>query len=259
MNYKRIYTEIIENRLKNPITEGYTENHHINPKSLGGLDNPDNLVKLSAREHFLCHYLLAKMYKYNSFNWYKMNHAFMMMKCESTTQSRYFNSRLYESLKENFSVVMRNSQKGKKNSQYGKMWVYNTDKEENRKIGKNEKNKYISNGWELGRVIKWTKRYCEVCNSLICYKSLSKFCSTECKKESLSLPNTNRNRKHTEKTKQYLSLLKKGTGMGKNNSQYGTIWINNGLKAIKIQKEEFSEYESLGWFKGRKILENTPP
>lgn len=38
----------------------YTENHHIVPKSLGGSNAKDNLVKLTAREHFICHLLLPK-------------------------------------------------------------------------------------------------------------------------------------------------------------------------------------------------------
>jgi len=39
----------------------YTEKHHIIPKSLGGSNLSDNLVRLTAREHFICHLLLPKM------------------------------------------------------------------------------------------------------------------------------------------------------------------------------------------------------
>jgi hypothetical protein len=39
----------------------YTEMHHIIPKSLGGSNKLDNLVKLTAREHYICHRLLPKM------------------------------------------------------------------------------------------------------------------------------------------------------------------------------------------------------
>jgi hypothetical protein len=39
----------------------YTEKHHIVPRCLGGNDTPDNLVRLTAREHFVCHVLLTKM------------------------------------------------------------------------------------------------------------------------------------------------------------------------------------------------------
>lgn len=38
----------------------YTERHHILPKSLGGGSGDDNLVRLTFREHFLCHWLLVK-------------------------------------------------------------------------------------------------------------------------------------------------------------------------------------------------------
>jgi hypothetical protein len=121
MDYKKIYYNIIENRKKNPISKSeYGERHHIIPKSLNGSDDISNIVKLTAREHFICHALLAEMYEENTMEWYKMNHAFMMMKSESHNQSRYFNSKLYESKRNDFSKIMSFSQFGDKNSQYGK-------------------------------------------------------------------------------------------------------------------------------------------
>ncbi len=63
MNYQRIYNELIINRQNNPLSKGiYTEKHHIIPKSLGGSNNKSNIVALSAREHFIAHWLLAKIY-----------------------------------------------------------------------------------------------------------------------------------------------------------------------------------------------------
>lgn len=41
--------------------DDYYEEHHIIPKKLGGVNTKDNLVLLSAREHFLVHWLLTKM------------------------------------------------------------------------------------------------------------------------------------------------------------------------------------------------------
>lgn len=58
--YTRIYYAIIDNA-KAINREGYIEQHHIIPKSLGGSNNPTNLVNLTAREHFICHMLLPKM------------------------------------------------------------------------------------------------------------------------------------------------------------------------------------------------------
>lgn len=60
MNYQKIYDNIIHNRLLNSITDGYTECHHILPKSLGGSNDKSNLINLTAREHFICHLLLTK-------------------------------------------------------------------------------------------------------------------------------------------------------------------------------------------------------
>lgn len=154
MNYKRIYDSIIQNRMKNPKTGGYVEIHHIVPKSLGGTDSSDNLVKLTAKEHFICHCLLAKMYKFESFEWYKMNLAFAMMKVSSSNQNRYFNSRLYNLLKIDRSKLMSKAQSGSKNSQFGKMWIHNVKTGQSASIKRFDP---IPDGWSVGRVIKKEK------------------------------------------------------------------------------------------------------
>jgi len=58
--YTKWYYQIIEAAIAHPST-GYTEKHHIIPKSLGGSDDPENILPLSARQHFVCHTLLVKM------------------------------------------------------------------------------------------------------------------------------------------------------------------------------------------------------
>lgn len=58
--YTKWYYGII-NCSRNRELLGYTELHHIIPKSLGGLDDYNNIAKLTAREHLLCHILLIKM------------------------------------------------------------------------------------------------------------------------------------------------------------------------------------------------------
>lgn len=40
----------------------YHEFHHIVPRCVGGTDMKSNIVALTPREHFLCHWLLTKMY-----------------------------------------------------------------------------------------------------------------------------------------------------------------------------------------------------
>lgn len=77
----------------------YIEKHHIIPKSLGGNNSTENLVKLTAREHFICHLLLIKMTNGN--RKMKMKFAFSCMSRTSSNQRRYTNSKLFELFKKN--------------------------------------------------------------------------------------------------------------------------------------------------------------
>lgn len=61
MDYKNIYENFINSRKGKIFSDTeYYETHHILPKSLGGDNNIENLIKLSAREHYFAHLLLAK-------------------------------------------------------------------------------------------------------------------------------------------------------------------------------------------------------
>ena len=62
MNYFKHYTQLILKAQARGSIEGYTELHHIIPKSVGGSDASSNLVRLTAKEHFVAHLMLAKMY-----------------------------------------------------------------------------------------------------------------------------------------------------------------------------------------------------
>ena len=57
--YLKWYYNIID-AAKTRSTDRRVENHHIIPKSLGGDNSKDNLVRLLPREHFICHILLTK-------------------------------------------------------------------------------------------------------------------------------------------------------------------------------------------------------
>jgi len=60
--YTNWYYHIINNRKVNPLVEKIgTELHHIIPKSLGGSDSQENMIRLTNREHFISHWLLTKM------------------------------------------------------------------------------------------------------------------------------------------------------------------------------------------------------
>ncbi len=136
--YKIWYDNIIS-RAQTRILSGYAEMHHIIPRSLGGSDSTDNLVKLTAREHFVCHILLTKFTSGQERN--KMIHAAILMKSANRYQERYFNSRLYETVRIEYSRLRSIEQAGALNHFYGK-----THSEETRKRMSESKKKSYGNG-----------------------------------------------------------------------------------------------------------------
>lgn len=178
MNYSKIYNNIIEKRTTFPV-KGYSEMHHIVPRSLGGSDDKSNIVSLTAREHFICHLLLTKIYASGPMH-FKMVRAFMMMFVSNSLQQRYNSSRSYAKLKEEWSKIISESQSGNGNSQYGKMWISNPNFNISIKINKTD---LIPKGYYPGRNLKW--KTCSNCNLL--HYQTSKWC-TECKEEEKNKP-----------------------------------------------------------------------
>lgn len=103
MNYLKIYNQIIEKR-KNNVPVGYSEKHHIIPRCLGGSNNKYNLIYLTAREHFICHHLLTKIY-HTGKEYSKVCLAFYWM---HNIRKAKINSKLYEKLKLNHSLNAKN-------------------------------------------------------------------------------------------------------------------------------------------------------
>ena len=106
--YTRWYYDIIDRaKTRTLSTNNYYEKHHIIPKSLGGSNNADNLVNLSAREHFICHWLLTRMVAGKEQK--KMAYACkMMMHSHSKGQQRYrITSKIYETLKQNLNAILK--------------------------------------------------------------------------------------------------------------------------------------------------------
>lgn len=104
MNYHKLYDNIVikakqSNRNKE---EGVYEQHHIKPKSLFPdlSKDPDNLVLLTPREHYICHWLLTKIHPGKA-----MNYAFLVMCNQAAYQSERdykISSRVYDRLKTYF-------------------------------------------------------------------------------------------------------------------------------------------------------------
>lgn len=102
MNYEKLYNEIIENAIKlnRKRNQGiYLEEHHILPRCKAGTNDKNNLVMLTAREHFLCHKLLHKMFPTDS----KLYFAYRAMAAFDTTGNRGISAREFEYTKKLFS------------------------------------------------------------------------------------------------------------------------------------------------------------
>lgn len=101
--YTKWYLKIIESA-KNKNRSGYLEKHHIIPKSLGGSNNIDNLVSLSAREHFVCHLLLVRMVG-NIDHKRKMIYAAWQQSRSSRLKGGKVTGRVYEMLRKELSAL----------------------------------------------------------------------------------------------------------------------------------------------------------
>jgi hypothetical protein len=121
MDYKKIYDNFMQDRLnKKPerLTlkkKGeYFEGHHIIPKSKGGTGNSyrpknnENIVLLTAREHFLAHWILWRIYRDRS-----TALSFHKMMSTNKNQNRITSSRGYQESKEAFRITNLGNQYGK--------------------------------------------------------------------------------------------------------------------------------------------------
>lgn len=123
MDYKKIYQDLMEARLsvkeeriKRKKSGEYFERHHITPLSMGGNKSyglrSDNIVLLTAREHYLAHRMLWLIYRTR-----EMGFAFhKMVFSSSPLQKRRFDAKAYEAAK----LAISQCQRGENNPMYGK-------------------------------------------------------------------------------------------------------------------------------------------
>ena len=108
-------------------------------KSLGGSNNKSNLVKLTAREHFIAHLLLVKIYTKGTKEYGKMTYALNRMK--SSHKHYQICARQYESIRKLHAATLRKTKGSYK-------WITN-----------GIENKFVKNvptalpkGWRYGKI-----------------------------------------------------------------------------------------------------------
>lgn len=108
MNYKYHYDELIKKygRTEKP-QDIYTEGHHVIPRSMGGSDENENIVYLTAKEHYIAHFLLWKLYRNT-----EMTYAFRLM----NANKGILGSSTFQQLREDYSKKSSDLLSGRKNT-----------------------------------------------------------------------------------------------------------------------------------------------
>ena len=121
MDYKKIHDKIIENaisenRVKN--SNVYYEKHHIIPRCMNGTNDIDNLILLTAKEHFILHKILCLLHPKNA----KLAHALWRMVNTGINDKRDYRitAKEYERIKINKSSIQSLMVSGENNPMYGK-------------------------------------------------------------------------------------------------------------------------------------------
>jgi hypothetical protein len=177
---------------------GYTEKHHILPKSI---EKNDVVVFLTAREHFICHLLLTKMLK-DGIHRRKMVLALHRLTHGNKNKIYYKSSKIYESIKRMHSISA---------SERSHSYWDSIPKEERSRMRSGE------NNGKYGKEVTVTTR-----------EKISLANKGRLSKEKHPLWNKG----HSEESKKKMSniALLSGRGKGRNNPMYGKPGASNGKK-----------------------------
>ena len=162
MNYIRKYNEIIVNAKFRNKPDCYCEKHHIIPRCLNGNNSYENLVVLTAKEHFIVHHLLTKIFPKNP----KLFFAFNAM-CgwkSQKTKSRYIpklSAKEYEQLRIKRVETISKCLKGKPKSEEHKKHLSKALKGQTRELTEEQLAKLSKSLKKVSEGLKKHKRTAE--------------------------------------------------------------------------------------------------
>lgn len=198
MNYDTLYEQLIINAKNDDRVKGdiYYENHHIIPKSWCNGDmeymvkDKRNLVLLTAKEHYLAHHLLMKMYPENrsmvSAFWAMTNknrnkHIVTAIQYESAkkAQAKCMSERIVtEETKQKQSDYWKGRMVGDKNPNYGNKW----SDEQRERMSRQRKGLTLNGTNTKGKSITPWGNYTSINAAIksapkaITYNTLARFC-----------------------------------------------------------------------------------
>mgnify|MGYP000733483175 CR=1 FL=1 len=185
--------------------------HHILPKCLGGTDDLENLVELTAEEHFVAHQLLVKIYPNSP------NLIFACHRMSYSKNDRRANNKMYGWLRKRFRNRARHNGKkriGSKNGSYGKQWYHNPTTLENIKCSQDK----VPEGFIKGRRLSRENPICPNCNKEFIRKTpAQKVC---CYKE------LNQDKNYKGREQELIDHLKMGKSMSKSLNDMGLRFSN---------------------------------
>lgn len=264
MNYKKIYKDLIDNRLQNPIPKirvrskqelcdgFYTETHHIIPKCINGTNDKNNLVELTAREHFIAHKLLFKACIGTSFEIPLANAYWEMCYCHKDKAYKINkSSRQFAREKKQMLEALSKSQKGRIKINNGK---------HTKCIKPDDLQQYLSNGYVIGTLqIPWNKGRHDLPPSWISGKhhTLETRVKISVKCKDIKMPNSMK-----QKTRNRMLGNKQCCGRKRHDyelkhfseSMQNRIRINNGINNKFVKKTDLQQYLNNGWKIGGKPL-----
>ena len=278
--YGKEYLRIVSKGSKDLTYEKGFERHHILPRSLGGTNEKQNLVKLTTYQHVLAHYYLALGFPsketIGAFSCITRFHQFKHLSEleQITLQQLEHWSKLREQ-----AALERSKDVGKNTK--GRIWMNFNDKK-NIRVSPNSVEAYEKQGWVRGRSsltgnnIRKGQQSSSKCKQRgerrryvtdlktgkefrVKISELNQFLQTHpdcregrsksygwCEKYG-STGSWNKGQKFTEEQKFKLSEAHKNSP----NNKKGWVWYTNGDQDIRIDPKDAKTYEIKGFWKGK--------
>ena len=255
--YSRWYVSIISQALTRIHVKGsYAERHHILPTCLGGSDEKSNIVKLSAKEHFVCHRLLTKMT--TGMNRCRMANAVYRLTHRSKLHKETvkISSGLYERLKIDRSLAMSMLLRGRapykmtdetrhRMSIARQGIVRSQSLEERKNRSKNQMGRFVSEESKLKMSISAKNRIHHP-HSMETRAKISR---------------SNTGKQHSEEIRNQISAAVKNAmndpiilekiSKSSKESSLDRCWINKAGKSKFVKRHEVETFLADGWLSGR--------